>query len=45
MGGGPEMGAFKFMTAVYILIFALMILIALGSFLGVFSNPMIDPGM
>lgn len=39
------MGAFKFLTAVYIVMFALMILIAIGSFFGVFDNPLIDPGM
>jgi hypothetical protein len=30
---------------VYVLVFALMVVIALGSLFGVFSNPLIDPGM
>ncbi len=35
----------RFLTAVYTLLFLLMILIAIGSLAGVFSNPMIDPGV
>lgn len=39
------MGAFRFLTALYIIMFVLIILIAIGSFFGVFTNPLIDPGM
>lgn len=39
------MGAFRFLTALYIIVFVLMVLIAIGSFFGVFTNPLIDPGM
>jgi hypothetical protein len=39
------MGFFRFVMAVYILVFALMVVIAIGSFFGVFDNPLIDPGM
>lgn len=39
------MGGIKLMTALYTIVFVLMILIAIGSFFGVFDNPLIDPGM
>jgi hypothetical protein len=39
------MGAFRFLTALYIIVFVLMVLIAIGSFFGVFQNPLIDPAM
>ncbi len=39
------MGGIKLMTALYTIFFVLMILIAIGSFFGVFDNPLIDPGM
>lgn len=39
------MGFFRFVTVVYILVFALMVLVAIGSLLGAFTNPLIDPGM
>jgi hypothetical protein len=39
------MGGIKLVTALYTIVFLLMILIAIGSFFGVFDNPMIDPGL
>ena len=39
------MGGIKLITALYTIFFVLMILIAIGSFFGVFDNPLIDPGM
>ena len=46
-GGGSEkrMGAFKLLTVLYIIMFVLMIAIAVGSLVGIFDNPLIDPGM
>lgn len=39
------MGFFRLVMVLYILFFALMVVVALGSLFGVFSNPLIDPGM
>ena len=39
------MGAVRFLTTLYAIVFVVMILIAIGSLLGLFSNPMIDPGV
>ena len=38
------MGGIKLITALYTFFFVLMILIAIGSFFGVFDNPLIAPG-
>ena len=35
----------KFVTTIYIILFVLMIVIAIGSMLGVFDNHLIDPGL
>jgi hypothetical protein len=40
-----QMGFFRLVMVVYVLVFALMVVIAIGSFFGAFSNPLIDPGM
>jgi hypothetical protein len=40
-----RMGGIKLITALYTFFFVLMILIAIGSFFGVFDNPLIDPGL
>lgn len=39
------MGGIRFLTVVYTLVFLLFVVIAIGSILGVFDNPMIDPGV
>lgn len=39
------MGGIKLITVLYTIFFLLMILIAIGSFFGVFDNPLIDPGL
>jgi hypothetical protein len=39
------MGGLKLLTVLYTIMFALMILIVIGSVLGVFNNPLLDPGM
>jgi hypothetical protein len=45
-GNGEErMGGIKLVTALYTIFFVLMILIAIGSFFGVFDNQLIDPGL
>ena len=45
-GNGEErMGGIKLVTALYTFFFLLMILIAIGSFFGVFDNQLIDPGL
>jgi hypothetical protein len=43
--GEGRMGGIKLITTLYTIIFVLMILIAIGSFFGVFDNPLIDPGL
>lgn len=35
----------RLLTALYTLFFVVLVLVAIGSFFGVFDNPMIDPGM
>ena len=40
-----RMGGIRLLTLLYTLFFVLIILIAIGSFFGLFDNPMIDPGM
>jgi hypothetical protein len=35
----------KIVTTVYIILFVLIILIAIGSLLGLFENHLIDPGL
>jgi ABC-type Fe3+-siderophore transport system permease subunit len=39
------MGGIRLLTTLYAIIFALLILIVIASFLGVFENPLIDPGL
>ena len=48
--GGSEkaerrMGGIRLLVTLYTIFFVLIILIAIGSFFGVFSNPIIDPGL
>ena len=43
--GEGRMGGIKLITALYTFFFVLMILIAIGSFFGVFDNKLIDPGL
>ena len=40
-----RMGGIRLITTLYAIFFVLIILIAIGSFFGVFDNPMIDPGL
>jgi hypothetical protein len=40
-----RMGGIKLVTTLYILFFLLIVLIAIGSILGVFENHLIDPGL
>ena len=40
-----RMGGIRLITTLYTIFFVLIILIAIGSFFGVFENPMIDPGL
>ena len=35
----------RLLTWLYTLVFVVLVLVAIGSFFGVFDNPMIDPGM
>jgi ABC-type Fe3+-siderophore transport system permease subunit len=39
------MGGIRLITTLYALFFIIMILAAIGSILGVFDNPLIDPGL
>lgn len=39
------MGGIKLLTALYTIVFVLLIIIAIASILGVFDNPLIDPGL
>ena len=39
------MAGIKLITALYTIVFLLMIVIAIASFAGVFDNQMIDPGL
>ena len=47
LGGKAEerMGGIRLITTLYTIFFVLIILIAIGSFFGVFENPIIDPGL
>ena len=40
-----RMGGIRLLTMLYTIFFVLIILIAIGSFFGVFDNPLIDPGL
>ena len=40
-----RMGGIRLLTTLYAIFFVLIILIAIGSFFGVFDNPLIDPGL
>ena len=40
-----RMGGIRLLTTLYAIFFVLIILIAIGSFFGVFENPLIDPGL
>ena len=42
---GERMGGIRLLTMLYTIFFVLIILIAIGSFFGLFENPMIDPGL
>jgi hypothetical protein len=39
------MGGIRLLTTLYAIFFALLILIVIGSFFGIFENPLIDPGL
>ena len=39
------MGGIRFITAVYAIMFVLLVIIAIASILGVFDNRLIDPGL
>jgi hypothetical protein len=39
------MGGIRLIVTLYTIFFVLIILIAIGSFFGVFGNPLIDPGL
>ncbi len=39
------MGGIKLIVTLYTVFFVLIILIAIGSFFGLFDNPLIDPGL
>ena len=48
MGAGRvrgQMGGIRLIVTLYAIFFALIILIVIGSFFGVFENPLIDPGL
>jgi hypothetical protein len=40
-----RMGGIRLITWLYTIFFVLIILIVIGSFFGVFGNPLIDPGL
>jgi hypothetical protein len=40
-----RMGGIRLITTLYTIFFVLIILIVIGSFFGVFENPLIDPGL
>ena len=42
---GERMGGIRLITWLYTIFFVLIILIVIGSFFGVFGNPLIDPGL
>ena len=35
----------RLLTALYTLVFVVLVLVAIGSIAGMFDNPLIDPGM
>jgi len=39
------MGGIKLLTALYTIMFVLLVVIAIASIFGVFDNPLIDPGL
>ena len=39
------MGGIRLLATLYTIFFVLIILIVIGSFFGVFENPLIDPGL
>ncbi len=39
------MGGIKLITALYTIMFVLLVIAAIASIFGVFDNPLIDPGM
>ena len=39
------MGGIRLITWLYTIFFVLIILIVIGSFFGVFENPLLDPGL
>jgi len=43
--GERRMFGIRLLTALYTLVFVVLVLVAIGSIVGVFDNPMIDPGM
>jgi hypothetical protein len=40
-----RMGGIRLIVMLYTVFFVLIVLIAIGSFFGVFGNPLIDPGL
>jgi hypothetical protein len=40
-----RMGGIRLITTLYTIFFVLIVLIVIGSFFGVFDNPLIDPGL
>jgi hypothetical protein len=40
-----RMGGIRLIVTLYTIFFVLIVLIAIGSFFGVFENPLIDPGL
>ena len=43
--GKERMGGIRLITVLYTLMFLLLVAVAIGSILGIFDNPMIDPGL
>lgn len=39
------MGGIRLLTVLYTIFFIIMIVVAIGSVVGVFRNPLIDPGV
>jgi hypothetical protein len=40
-----DMGGIRLITTLYTIFFVLLVLIFIGSFFGVFDNPLVDPGL
>ena len=40
-----RMGGVRLITTLYTIFFVLLVLIVIGSFFGVFDNPLVDPGL